>query len=99
MAVNRYSKTITLENDKQLGIWSGHDSANFINEVEEGIVPSKIHLFKKGERLDYLAAKYYGDSSYYWIIAYANRIGFVLQVRPGKKLYIPNLSMALERII
>ena len=77
MAINRYRKTSVIES-KQLGTWSGTDSVRFIDDVESGRIPSKTHLFKAGERLDFLAAKYYGDSSYWWIIAYANRIGFIL---------------------
>ena len=99
MAINRYSKTLTVDNDKQLGIWSGNDNVSFIDEVESGLIPSRQHIFKNGERLDIISAQYYGDSSYYWIIAHTNRIGFVLQIRPGTVLLIPDKNIALNRII
>lgn len=43
-----------------------------------------------GDRLDLLASKYYGDVSYWWIIAQANNLGKgTLSVPPAIQLRIP----------
>ena len=44
---------------------------------------------KEGDRFDTLAYKYYGDSTYWWIIAKANGIRGKLGLKPGTPLRIP----------
>jgi hypothetical protein len=48
--------------------------------------------------LDLLAYKYYGDTSYWWIIATANNINdATFYVEPGKQLRIPaNISTIMS---
>lgn len=98
MGTNRHSLTAVIAN-KNLGIWEGIDATGFIDDVESGAIESKEHIFKRGERLDHLAYKYYNDPTYWWIIAFVNRIGYILQIRPGTKLLIPPLQVSLERIM
>tara|TARA_R110000824_G_scaffold177095_1_gene356334 strand:- start:177 stop:470 length:294 start_codon:yes stop_codon:yes gene_type:complete len=43
-----------------------------------------------GQRLDNLAYNYYGDSSYWWIIAKANGIRGKLGLKAGTPLRIPS---------
>jgi len=52
---------------------------------------SDIYTYSKGtDRLDLLAYKYYGDQTYWWVIADANNLGKgTLQVPPGIRLRIP----------
>ena len=45
---------------------------------------------KEGERLDYLAGIYYGDSSFWWVLAAASGIGYALQVPPGTVIRVPS---------
>ena len=57
------------------------------------------HLFSQGERLDTIAAQYYGDDGYWWVIATVNRIGFALGITPGRVLKIPlDLSAVLNKL-
>lgn len=43
------------------------------------------------DKLDTLAFKYYGDASYWWIIAAANNINdATLYIEPGRQLRIPS---------
>lgn len=57
-----------------------------------------IYVYSKtGDRLDLLAYKYYGDTTFWWIIAHANHIGKgTMNVETGIQLRIPqNLSKIL----
>jgi len=50
-----------------------------------------------GDRLDLLAFKYYGDSSYWWIIALANDLGKGdLNVPVGVQVRIPANHYSIE---
>ena len=44
---------------------------------------------KDGDRFDTLAYKFYGDSTYWWIIAKANGIRGKLGLKPGTPIRIP----------
>jgi len=55
-----------------------------------------ILISKAGDRLDLLSYKYYGDVTYWWIIAHANYIKGSLSITPGLKIRIPN---NIEKII
>ena len=47
-------------------------------------------------RLDHLASQFYGNSSYWWIIAAASGIGWGMQVPAGTIVRIPqNLAQIL----
>lgn len=44
-----------------------------------------------GDRLDLLAFDFYGDTSYWWVIASANALsGDSLYLEPGSQIRIPN---------
>lgn len=45
----------------------------------------------QSDRLDLLASKYYGNTSYWWIISVANNLNDAsLSIEPGKQLRIPS---------
>jgi len=52
-----------------------------------------------GDRLDLLAFDFYGDTSYWWVIASANSLsGDSLYLEPGAQIRIPaNLSSVLNQ--
>lgn len=52
-----------------------------------------------GDRLDLLALDFYGDTSYWWIIASANSLpGDSLYLEPGSQVRIPaDLSLVLNQ--
>lgn len=57
------------------------------------------HYVSDGDRVDLLAARYYGDSEYYWVICVANEILFPLSIQPGDRLLIPtDLRAALAKL-
>ena len=50
------------------------------------------YTYKRGDRLDHLAAKFYGDEELWWIIAITNDIKYPFAsggLIPGKNLKIP----------
>ena len=56
-------------------------------------------MTKPNDRLDILATRFYGEGSYWWIIAIANDIGWALQISAGIQLRIPKMAdKILERI-
>jgi hypothetical protein len=57
----------------------------FVNNIYPDIVPKDGDLYvivTAGDRLDLMAYDYYGDTSYWWIIATANAL-------PGDSLFPP----------
>jgi len=42
--------------------------------------------------LDHLAATYYKDSRYWWVLAAASEIGWGLQLPPGTVIVVPDLN-------
>jgi len=68
--------------------------------VLPSIEPSELDTYiigQYGDRLDLLAFKYYGDSSYWWIIALANDLGKGdLTVPVGVQIRIPADQYSIE---
>jgi hypothetical protein len=60
------------------------------------------HVIKRGERVDHLAAKFFGEESYWWIIALVNGINYPFASGgwiPGRVLKIPfNVTDVLEKL-
>ena len=52
----------------------------------------------QSDRLDLLASKYYGNTSYWWIISVANNLNDAsLSIEPGRQLRIPSdISLILN---
>jgi LysM repeat protein len=53
--------------------------------------PHRVHRVQKGETLDRISARHYGDSTKWRLIAQANGIHDPLALRPGAVLNIPRL--------
>mgnify|MGYP003113488955 FL=1 len=55
------------------------------------------HVWVYGDRLYKLADQYYGDSTYWWVIAWYNSVSTEAQIELGKVLYIPlNIEETLD---
>jgi len=55
------------------------------------------HIWKYGDRLYTLSHKFYGDSRYWWVIAWWNGYGVEAEIKNGSVLAIPlNLEKALK---
>ena len=87
MAFSRYSGVPKILNRTQYGT-SRLTSKIFLG-CESGRIKFRAHTLQGGERLDTLAGQIYGDSSYWWVLAAASRIGWCLQVPAGTLIRIP----------
>ena len=62
------------------------------NPTSGGGPPLKVHTVQAGERLDWIAFKAYGDSTYWRLIAHENGLFHPLRLREGHQLVIPPLE-------
>lgn len=93
----QYSETLTTKETKKKYLES---------TIYPKIKPTNDDIYiisTQSDRLDLLAAKYYGDPTYWWIISVANNLNDAsLAIEVGKQLRIPgNISTVLtefERI-
>ena len=83
-------------NDGQgIGAWPG--GTTIFNAVLSGELEADTLVLTQGQRLDHLAGQYYGNGTYWWIIAAASGIGWSLQCPAGTVVKIPkNLDAALS---
>lgn len=88
MGRSRYAGTAVLDGN-HFGTWTDPTSTNvFGPDILDGVTTID-HILKRGERLDQLAHRYYGDSDYWWVIALANRIQDPFLMVPGTRLRVP----------
>ena len=93
----QYSETLTTKETKKKYLES---------TIYPKIKPTNEDIYiiaTQSDRLDLLAAKYYGDPTYWWVISVANNLNDAsLGIEVGKQLRIPgNISTVLtefERI-
>ena len=84
--LKRYGRTSRL-GDRRLAT---PEAVKFIRKgVQRGGIATLSYVVSGNERLDVIAAKKYGNSKLWWIIAAASNIGWALQVPPGTRLLIP----------
>ena len=91
MALSRYSLTARRK-DSNGKNYVSNSKSNFkiFNAVENRQINYTVHILEEGERLDYLAGIFFGDSSLWWILAAASGIGYALQVPPGTIIRVPS---------
>lgn len=69
------------------------DGKRFYSTVNLPVIPvsdNDIYITAHADtKLDVLAYEYYKNSSYWWLIARANNIGFGYSVPAGKQIRIP----------
>ncbi len=65
--------------------------------AERTMLISDSHIWSLGDRYYKLADKYYGDASYWWVIAWYNAIPIEADVVTGDLIEIPiNLASVLD---
>lgn len=62
------------------------------NPTSGGGPPIRTHTVQAGERIDLIAARVYGDSTKWRLIAQENDLSHPMRLRPGRQLVIPPLS-------
>ena len=64
---------------------------------QRAAVTTNKHIWKYGDRLYKLADQYYGDSRFWWVIAWWNGYGVEADIKTGAVLYIPiDIVIALK---
>lgn len=85
-------------------VYKRWDGKNVYRTTYYPIIPESIDdtyiIASESDYLDSLAKKYYGDESYWWVIAQANNLGKgKLSIPQGKQLRIPgNVSQILNNL-
>ncbi|HCC45042.1 MAG TPA: hypothetical protein DEQ32_11615 [Gammaproteobacteria bacterium] len=67
--------------------------------VDERRLDYAQFVLSEGQRIDIVAANYYGDARYWWVICAASGIGWVGQVPPGTLLKIPTSLNAVANLV
>ena len=94
---SRYRSATKLDFGTQYG--TSRNVAAVRNGINQGVIPIVDSLVLKGEqRLDHLAAQYYKDARYWWVLAAASDIGWGLQVPAGTIINVPDIN-AVSAII
>jgi len=91
MAFSRY------RNSPKLALGTQFGTTQAVNIVRSGIATGAIPIIDVitltgNQRLDHLAALYYKDSRYWWVLAAASEIGWGLQLPPGTIINVPDLT-------
>lgn len=93
---SRYSNTSTIKNSRK--VESNGNVAN-VTRISSVIYPdfsnTEDHFLisNEGDRLDLLAVEYYGDETFWFVIARANGLGKgSMAVPPGRVIRIPYYS-------
>jgi hypothetical protein len=87
MTIRRYTRTSLINGGTQYG--TSRAITTIKQAVDSGQIAVRLYTLQGKERLDTIAGRIYGESSYWWIIAAASGIGWALQVPPGTRLLIP----------
>jgi len=107
----RYSKTQKLTNDqeyyrflrKKRGVRKiiQYATPQLRNPgpIARSYIAADTHIWRYGDRFYNLAARYYGDVRYWWVIAWYNSTPTEADVKPGDPIQIPiNLENALQAL-
>lgn len=90
MAFSRYERAPVLQFGASFGTSRSHSAIR--KAIKDGNLPFREFVLHEGERLDHYAGRFYGDSTFWWIIAAASDIGWGLQVPPGTLIRVPDLE-------
>jgi hypothetical protein len=106
---SRYSKTHTVRNDTEFYDFLRKKRGNLknINHLETPILRHPTvsqraslstvgHIWSYGDRYYKLAHKYYGDSQYWWILAWYNSRPTEADIKTGDYIDIP---LNLEKVL
>ena len=97
MAFSRYRNSPVLALGKQYGTSTAVASIRL--GVNTGVIPIvETITVQEGQRLDHIAALYYKDSRYWWVLAAASDIGWGMQVPPGILINIPDINAVSSAI-
>lgn len=69
------------------------NTISFLETNIDDLAILELYEVRAGDRLDLIAFDKYKKSSLWWVIAYVNNIvDPIFDLKPGKKILIPNVS-------
>ena len=99
MSLSRNARSSTIKSGGQKFYPSSKSGRLIHRAVKRGFLNVQSFVLAEGERLDVVSANFYGDASYWWVIAAASGIGWQCQVPPGTMLKIPTqISKVIELV-
>jgi len=78
---------------------SGNAARSVRMGITNGTIQYQNFVLSESQRLDLVAANFYGNASYWWVIAAASGIGWQCQVPAGTYLKIPTDITQIESIL
>ena len=99
MAINRYARVRMLKRNGKRFYPSSQSAPIIRSAVKTGLLSVNKYVLSEGQRLDLVAANFYGDSRYWWVIAAASGIGWQCQVPPGTLLLIPTSISQVQELV
>ena len=99
MAFNRYSRSLIINRDGKKFFPSSKAGLRIRQAVTGGQLQVEQFVLAEAQRLDTVSADFYGDASYWWVIAAASGIGWQCQVPAGTLLRIPTSIAAVENLV
>jgi len=100
--MNRYKNNGIINGNILLGIKPKYATNEICNQIfkdcRNGRLQTETQIFVNGDRLDYMAQKYYGNGLDWWIIAAASGIGWWLQINAGTIITIPTDIKQIKRL-
>lgn len=103
MAKSRYSNTSVIANHHYSTFSLPVLSKGYRNQDLLANVRTFEYTILAGDRIDHLAAKFFSDDQYWWVIAMVNRIIYPFSsggFKPGKILKIPyDLRDVLDKFL
>ena len=98
MGISRYKNAKVLTRDNKRFTLSSRVGPRVKQQVDSGAITVQTFTLSQGQRLDVVSANYYGDPSYWWVIAAASGIGWQCQVPAGTVLKVPTSLEQVARI-
>ncbi len=100
--MNRYrNNTILRMTDEANMVKPKYATSDLCSQIyfacENGEIPFVELQYKQGDRLDHLAAKYYGSGLDWWVIAAASGISWWFQINQNTRIKVPNLAVLKQR--
>jgi hypothetical protein len=93
---NRYYKKYLIEKDSSGNEYYRTPEWNKVNFDD---IEAREIIWQQGDRLDIIAEQLYGDPNLYKLLALFNGIGFALNIKPGRRIYLPvRIKDLLDRI-
>jgi hypothetical protein len=99
--MNRYKNNGVIEGQAGLLSRPKYVTSDLCSQIyqlcESGEIPFVELEFKTGDRLDHMAARFYGNGLDWWLIAAASGISWWLQVNENVRIKVPDQESVRRR--